>query len=189
MKRQLRTSQRRVEFNVGGGSGGGPGGDRDVDLAGTYSVSANSVEFISRVPQAGDPLSLVPPGPNCITLLATGQTPVGVGPGGTVNLRGNQGVRITAGPPLGPLLPTASDSTDGVELAVAPEQKITLQQGLEQVGPGVEMSATGITIDGGLAMVTIQSLTSVTLQVAGGIASITLSPAGVEIKGLLVNIN
>lgn len=174
---------------LGGGSGGGPDGDRDHSVAGAYVVAANSVELFSRVPQAADPASLVPPAPSTIILHAAGETPVGVGPGGTVNLRGNQGVRITAGPPLGPLLPTVSDSTDGVEVAVAPEQSISVQQGLETVGPSIKMAAEGLTIDGGMAPVTIQSMTSITIQVAGGVASITLSPAGIVIQGLLVSVN
>jgi hypothetical protein len=173
----------------GGGSGGGPDADRDYAVAGNYTISANSVELFSRVPQAADPGSLVPPKASMIILHATGETPVGIGPGGTVNLRGNQGVRITAGPPLGPLLPTVSDSTDGVEVAVAPEQSISLQQGLEQVGPSIKMAAEGLTIDGGLGAITIQSLTSITLQVAGGLASITLSASGIVIQGLIVSVN
>jgi hypothetical protein len=53
----------------------------------------------------------------------------------------------------------------------------------------IEMTPGNITIDGGVGTITIQSLTEITLSVAGGLSSITLTPAGITIQGLLVQIN
>jgi hypothetical protein len=104
-----------------------------------------------------------------------------------VDVRGSQGVRVTAGPP--PLQPTASDSTNGVEIVVGEMQNVTLQRGLLPVDQKIEMTLSGITVDAGLGKVTIQSLTQITLSVAGGLSTITLTPAGITIQGLLVQIN
>jgi len=110
-----------------------------------------------------------------------------LGTGGQVNVRGNQGVRITAGPP--PLPPTDSDSTDGVEIAVGELQKVTIQRGLiPGVDQKIEMTPSGITVDAGAMPVTIQSLTQITLSVAGGLNTITLTPTGITIQGVLIQI-
>jgi hypothetical protein len=171
-------------------SGGGSGGGRSDQVAGVHAISGNRVEITSRIPMAADPTDLTPPTTSAITLLALGETPVGIGPGGFIDLRGNQGVRISAGPPLLEILPTSSSSTDGIEMAAAMTKKITLQQGLEGIGPSLAMADSGVTLDSGLAgSLVLESLTNITLKVAGGLASITLTPTGVEIKGLIVNVN
>src|ERR1700738_2531439 len=95
-----KTETAMIPCSAGGGSGGGvDDGNDQHSVIGIYTVTASTVEIVSRTP-----LPPVIAGENVITLLATGQTPTGVGPGGKVEMRGNQGVRITAGPPL-PLLP------------------------------------------------------------------------------------
>jgi hypothetical protein len=54
----------------------------------------------------------------------------------------------------------------------------------------IEMTPSGITVDGGAMPVTIQSLTQIKLSVCGGLSTITLGPDGVTIMGLpLVKIN
>jgi len=53
----------------------------------------------------------------------------------------------------------------------------------------IEMTPSGITLDAGMGTVTIQSLTQITLSVAGGLSTITLGPEGVTIQGVLVKIN
>lgn len=85
------------------------------------------------------------------------------------------------------LLP--SDSTNGVEIVVGEMQNVTIQRGLLPVDQKIEMIPSGITVDAGLGKVTIQSLTEITLSVAGGLSTITLTPAGITIQGLLVQIN
>jgi hypothetical protein len=161
-----------------GGSGGGPDSiDNSHSFDGTYSITANQVELLSRPP--------MPPAtaaPNLITILAAG-----MGTDGLVNVRGSQGVRITSGPPLLP--PTSSDSTDGVEVIASEAQKITIQRGLLPVDQKIEMTTSGITVDAGVGEITIQSLTKITLSVAGGLSTITLGPEGVTIQGIIVKIN
>jgi hypothetical protein len=162
-----------------GGSGGGPETiDHSSTYDGTYRVSANQVQFLSR-----PPLPPASPGPNNISLLASG-----MGTDGKVDVRGSQGVRITSGPPLLP--PATSDSTNGVEVIASEAQNVTIQRGLiEGVDQQIQMSPGSIVIDGGVGTITIKSLTQITLQVAGGLSSITLGPQGVTIQGILIQIN
>jgi hypothetical protein len=165
-------------LNLGAGSGGGPDTmDHTHSVDGTYSISANQVELLSRpsVPPSS-------PGPNVITILAAG-----MGTDGLVNVRGSQGVRITSGPPLLP--PTSSDATDGVEVIASEAQKITIQRGLLPLDQKIELTPSGISVDAGIGEITIQSLTKITLSVAGGLSTITLGPEGVTIQGILVKIN
>jgi hypothetical protein len=167
--------------NMGGGSGGGD--DKKTEARffdGGYSVTANQVEFISR--------AAIPPAssdPSAITLLASNIMDMS----GNVNLRGLAGVRITAGPP--PLPETGSSSTQGVEIEVGEIQKVTIKRGLiDGVDQKIEMTPSGITVDGGAMPVTIQSLTQIKLSVAGGLSTITLGPDGITIQGLpMVKIN
>lgn len=162
----------------GGGTGGGPDVDSHIQsFNGAFSIEANQVQFISRAP-----LPPAVPGPNVITVVASG-----MGTDGRVEVRGSQGVRVTAGPP--PLPPTESASTNGVEIIVGALQNVTIQRGLLPIDQKIEMTPSGITVDAGMGAVTIQSLSKITLSVAGGLSTITLGPQGVTIQGLLVQIN
>jgi hypothetical protein len=165
----------------GGGGGGGPDSDTAShieSLEGAFSIEANQVQFVSRPPL---PPSI--PGPNVITIMAPG-----LGVDGKVDVSGSQGVRITAAP-LG-LVPTSSESTNGVEIMVGEVQNVTIQRGLiPGVDQKIEMTPSGITVDGGVMPVTIQSLTQITLSVAGGLSTITLGPEGITIQGVLIQIN
>jgi len=165
--------------NFGGGSGGGEETtDHVQSFDGSYSVCANQVEVLSR-----PPLPPATPGPSVITILAAG-----MGTDGLVDVNGSQGVRITAGPPSLP--PTASSSTNGVEVIVGEIQNVTIQRGLlPGVDQKIELTPSGITVDAGTMPVTIQSLSQITLSVAGGLSTITLGPQGVTIQGILVQIN
>jgi hypothetical protein len=163
---------------MGGGSGGGPdASDQTHFVNGKFSVSANEFEFLSR-----PPLPPAIPGPFQITILATG-----MGTDGFVNVRGSQGVRITAGPP--PLLPTASSSTNGVEIIAGETGKITVQRGLLPVDQKMELSQDAIAINAGSGKVTIESLTEITLSVAGGVTKIKLGPDGVTIEALQIKLS
>jgi hypothetical protein len=168
---------------AGGGTGGGPDSCDEVHYKnGNYSISANQVEFISQAP-----LPPAIPGPSLITVLAAG-TPLGAFMDGLVNVRGSQGVRVTSGPPYMP--PTASDSTNGVEIVVSDLGNLTLQRGLlPPASQQLQMTPQGITIDAGMGQVTIQSLTGITLSVAGGLSKITLGPEGVTIEALQINLS
>lgn len=164
----------------GGGSGGGDDRrDEARTFDGSYTVVANQLEFVSRTP-------IPPTSPDSceITLLSSDITEMK----GNVNLRGMGGVRITAGPPP---LPATNGDTQGVEIEVGEIQNVTIKRGLiDGVDQKIEMTPTGITVDGGMMPITIQSMTQITLSVCGGLSSITLGPSGVTIVGLpIVQIN
>ena len=163
----------------GAGSGGSPDTqDHSHFFDGTYSIVANQVELIGRPPMP--PTS---PDPCVVSILAAG-----LGTDGLVDVRGSQGVRVTAGPPLLP--PAASSSTNGVEIVVGETQNISIERGLVTgVDQQILMAPGSIIVDGGVGSITIKSLTSITLQVAGGLSSITMTPAGITIQGILVQIN
>jgi hypothetical protein len=170
-------SQNKSDF--GGGSGGGDNKrDEARTFDGSYTVVANQMEFVSRpaIPPA-------PPDPCAITLLSSDIDELK----GNVNLRGMGGVRITAGPP--PLPATASNSTQGVEIEVGEEQSVTIKRGLlDGVDQKIEITPSGITVDGGMGTITIQSLTQITLSVAGGMNTITMTPEGITIQGMQIQV-
>jgi hypothetical protein len=172
---QVGDQQSAADAPAGGGSGGGDDdGDDEHSVVGKYTVTAEGVEIISRTP-----LAPAIHGRNVITLLATGETSTGAGEGGYVEVRGNTGVRITAGPPSIP--PTSSDSTNGVDIIVGLDQTVTILRGFAPHWQKIEMSPGGIEIDAGPSgMLTLQA----------GASSITLNAEGITIKGLpLVQIN
>jgi hypothetical protein len=157
---------------------GGGGRDTVDAVDGAYGVTANQITLLSR-----PPLPPLTPDTSVINVLASG-----LGTDGLVNMRGSQGVRVTTGPPLLP--PMSSDSTNGVEVIASEAQNITIQRGLiEGVDQKIEMTIGSIVIDGGVGSITIKSLTNITLQVAGGLSTITMTPAGITIQGLLIQIN
>ena len=179
----------RHDCKLGGGSGGGPVSIDEVDVVpaeggqshyfdGTYSIAANRVEITSR-----PPIPPAVPGDFIVSLFAGG-----LGMDGRVEINGSQGVRLTAGPPQLP--PATSEGTNGAEIIVGELQSITLQRGLiPEVDQQIVMAPESILVDGGAGTVTIQSMTEVKLQVADGLSSITLTPAGIIIQGLIVSIN
>jgi hypothetical protein len=165
------------------GSGGGLGDDNDGNRSlacdSTFQISGTQVMLFSRKPL---PLSPTPgPGPSRVTLLATGGLPT-MQDEGTVDVRGAKGVRITAGGVAIPMLspPVSDDGTNGVEVVVSEPQSITLQRGLSPLKQTIELAPNSITIDAGLTG---------TLTLKAGMSEIVLSPMGITIKGLLVEIN
>lgn len=171
----------------GGGSGGAASGSPHAEFFDDkYILAANQVELVAR-----HPMPPLPPGKSVISLLATDNVgPVPTGLEGEVDVRGAKAVRITSGPFLPGLGPPAqSDSTDGVEIAVGEAQKVTILRGLlPGIDQKIEMDPGSITIDGGAGSVTIQSLTQITLSVAGGVNTITMTPEGITIQGLMITI-
>jgi hypothetical protein len=166
------------ESVVGGGSGGSPdNGSQGQSVDGSYSITANQVAIVSR-----PALPPAVPGPSVITVVATG-----MGTDGLVNVRGSQGVRISAGLPV--LLPTESTSTAGVEILIDELGKFSLKRGLLPVDQTMEVASDGIKIDGGTGKVTITSLTEITLSVAEGLTKLTLGPDGVTIEALQIKLS
>lgn len=170
--------------DLGAGSGGSPVTIDELvtqytdNYDGVYAVGANRIEFMAR-----PPLPPAPPKPSVISLVAPG-----LGMDGRVEVHGSQGVRVTTGPPMLP--PATSESTNGVEIIASEAQNVTVQRGLiPGVDQKIEMTPGAIMIDGGVGTITIQSLTEIKIQVAGGVSSITLTPMGIIIQGPLVMIN
>ena len=167
--------------SAGGGSGGGPldGQDHSESVNGNWDVSANKVTLCA---QPGMPPAI--PEDSVIDVLATG-----MGVGGRVNIRGSQGVRVTAGPPVG--LPADSRMTNGVEVAVSDLGTISLARGVLP-GPAqqtVDITPAGIRIDAGAMPVMISSLSAITLSVADGVAELRISPEGVTIHALSITLS
>jgi hypothetical protein len=178
------------EQKLGGGSGGDTGmsdkGHQVKSARGTYQIGGNQVVLVSRknIPPAPD-------GPSRIVLLAAGGLPGAFIDDGTVDVRGCKGVRITAGPvslPMASPETSSADTLNGVDIGVSELQNIRIQRGLTPVDQQIQMTPQGITIDAGDMPVTIQSLTQVTLSVAGGLNTITLSPEGITIQGVMITI-
>jgi hypothetical protein len=162
----------------GGGSGGGPlPGTQIVNTDGEYLIEGNQVTLVA---QPSDPPAI--PGRSIVTILAAG-----LGVDGLVDVRGSQGVRVTAGPP--PALPAASSTTNGVDVIAGQTGSIKLERGLLPVDQKIEMTPAGIKINAGSMPVTIESLTGITLSVAGGVAKIKIGPEGVTIEGLTLRLS
>lgn len=174
----------KIDAPLTGGSGGGsiPAGPEQGGNTsyhdGTYTLAANALALVSR-----PPLPPAIPGEYLISIFAPG-----LAADGRVEVNASQGVRVTAGPPMMPS--ASSEGTNGVEVIVGETQEITIQRGLiPDVDQQILMTPGAILVDGGVGTVTIQSMTEVKLQVAEGLSSITLTPAGIIIQGLLVSIN
>lgn len=167
-------SEDNREFGGGsGGNGSNPTKDEFRLIDGIFSVTANQVELMSR-----PALPPAPSKPCLISLLATDITQLK----GSVNLHGLGGINVTTGPP--PLPPMDAD-TEGVLMQCGEIQKITIKRGLiDGVDQMIEMTPSGITVDGGSMPVTIQSLTQIKLSVAGGLSTITMGPDGITIQGM-----
>ncbi len=167
----------------GGGSGGGTGMDDDGNnlqsCNSTYQIAGNQVALLSRKMPPLNPAK--PAGPSCITLLATGGLPT-LEDDGKIDIRGAKGVRITAGGvPIPMVSPPVSDSTtDGVEIMVSETQNVTIYRGVSALNQKIEMFPNGILIDAGIGGI---------LTLKAGESEIVLSPTGIVIKGLLVEIN
>lgn len=159
------------------------GGHKLHDVDGVYEIAANQVLLITKSPLQPSSRDHV------ITLLAPG-TPESALTNGRIELRGTQGVRVTAGPPMGEALATDGKSVKGVEIIVGEEQKVTIQRGLiPGVDQTVEMNPQGITINAGDGVITLKAFREIKLSVADGLASISLTPVGITIKGPLIRIN
>jgi hypothetical protein len=160
----------------GGGSGGGSDdGGKYEAFDGTYGIAATKIAFVSRV--------ATPPADSAdyaVSLVAAGD-----GTNGKIEVMGTQGVRITASD-VGVIKGSAA-STTGVEIFVDDPKNIRLKRGLLPSQQKIMMDPGEITVDGGTGTVTINSLEEIKLQV--GPNSITMTPEGITITGVLVNIN
>jgi hypothetical protein len=162
----------------GGGSGGGAvdDGGKYEAFDGTYGIAATKIAFISRL--------ATPPAPDAdyaVSLVAAGD-----GTDGKIELMGTQGVRITssAGAFKG-----SAEETFGVEIVVDDDnlKNIRVQRGMLPDRQKIIMAPGQLVVDTGTSTVTVNSLEEIKLQV--GPNSITLTPEGITITGVVVNIN
>ena len=70
-------------------------------------------------------------------------------------------------------------------------QKISLQRGMAYpvTDQMIDLSSNGILISAGDQVLSLTSLQEITLSVAGGLSSISLTPAGIVLQGPLIQIN
>jgi len=140
------------------------------EISGGYLIHANQLALLSRPPKPPDVKK-----PCVITVMAADYVR-----GGRVNVRGCQGVRITAGPWGQP--ETSSDSTNGVEIIVFDDQNVTIKRGLKPTDQKIEMTPAGITIDAGTGILTLKSATQIKLSM-NDTNTMTLDAKGVKIVG------
>lgn len=167
------------ERPAGGGSGGGPDRQQETWVDAQYSVNANQI-CLTAMPAV--PAPPTPPERSSIVLLAAG-----TGLDGMVDVRGSLGVRVSAGPPPG--LPASTETTNGVEVVAGQLGSVTIKRGLLPTDQRIELTPAGITVNAGSMPVKIESLTEITLSVAGGVSKIRIGPEGVTIDAPLVKIN
>ena len=167
----------KAEQPLGAGSGGDPGdGSNTHYYDQDYIVGAGQIHLYSGGQTGVNACS------PCIALLAGDAEG---SPDGTVAVHGSQGVRITAGPPN---LPKAyNESINGVEISVGATQEIFVRRGIPdeqtiQISPG-------LMVFNSTSPISIMSDTEIELSVAGGTSSIVLTPAGIVIKGPIIQIN
>ena len=167
-----------AEASPGGGTGGGPGNeDRHVFADGTYTVCANQVH-LAGVPPAPPAI----PGECVVTIRAAGAKGDGL-----VDVRGSKAVRLSAGPPALP--PPGSETPDGIDILAGQTSSVKVVRGLLPTDQRIELTPGGITIDAGAMGVTIKSLSSIELSVAGGVTKLRLGPEGVTIEALTIKLS
>jgi hypothetical protein len=162
----------------GAGSGGGPDDGHSGYNDGEYFITGSTIKLLCSPQTFASPHG----DDNLLSLNSPG-----TGANGLIQAHASQGVRISVGPPQ---MPDASaKNTQGAEIAVGEEQEIRLTQG---VVPGLQrlivLDSSKITINSNLVPVNIMSTTQIKIS-CGPTSSITLTPAGVTIQGLLTQIN
>jgi hypothetical protein len=165
----------KENFGAGSGGEGWFDGSHDYHFDGSYQVSSPKIDLEAT----GTQDSFDPPQ---IVLHASDAGGIGL-----VGVRGDKGVRITSGPASAEMF---VPSTNGFDVEVGSEQLVRIWHGPKGVPNGhITMSAKGTSIGTKEGGVWVTSLTSITLDVAGGTSSITLTPEGITIKGPMVWIN
>jgi hypothetical protein len=172
-----------VEEPLGAGSGGGgpasrmpvgPDGNHAFYSKGHYEIIASEVELMA---EAANP---------CVTIEAFYEQGGSTGGRAFVNVHADKGIRMTSGttPAVNAI------NTDGIVMITDDNQPILLTRGEVSSNPQqVSIGTDGFMIDANLANLVIQSMHSITLQVAGGTSSISLTPEGITLTGPLININ
>jgi hypothetical protein len=167
---------------LGAGSGGDDGdGNKGEHHDGSWAICADTLVLCAEdhpeeeTGAAGNPE---------VAIRAWGDDPNT----GRVGIRGNQGVRITSGPPN---LPPANPSTsiNGIQIQAGESQQVSVKRGMLATANEIQLNPGLMVVDGGSGTILITSDTLIKLQVANGTCSLVLAPDGVTIKGLLHQIN
>jgi len=164
---------------LGAGSGGDAGDGCETHYTdGHYMIGGSKVFLTALGSEGGDAESPV------ISILAG----TGSAPDGLVNARGSQGVRITSGPPGQP--PSQNRTINGLDLQTGDAQEINIMRGwTEPAVQLIQMNPGQIVIDAGPGTLTLLAATSISIKVAGGTSSISLTPLGIVMQGPVITLN
>lgn len=182
--------QFQAAFPNGAGSGGSPVvvSEIDTESDGTKWVGTEKTLVLSGnhvAIQADTPLPPTAPSPCLITMLASDMTCTQ----GRIDAHAIEGIRLTTTGFPNPMIPMSSPETNGVDIIAGELQTVNIKRGVLPIDNFITLTPEMLQVDGGLGPVMIQSQTEITIQVAGGVASITLSPAGIIMQGPIIMIN
>jgi hypothetical protein len=177
-----RSGVRSVNIEEGIPLGAGSGGDDpDPEVDGARMVTAEKTLVLGGnhvAIQAQDPTPPATAGTPLITLLAGDLACTE----GRIEMHAISQVRIsTSGETAG--IKMHQPSIDGLSLQVGETQEIYMKRGILPTDNFIDICDENIAIDGGSLPVIINSDVSITLSVANGASSITLTPTGITIQG------
>jgi hypothetical protein len=168
---------------VGAGSGGGETvyGSQTCYFQGHWAVGAGAVLLYAMPNFRGT--SLGQDNPSLVLAAVSEESK------GRAALRGNQGVRISSGPPNQP--PLATSDISGIEMQTGDEQTINIMRGMDpwNTNQRITLAQHGISIHCGTGQISLDAAQEILLQVAGGTSSISLTTAGIVLKGPNISIN
>jgi hypothetical protein len=145
----------------------------------TLILSGNHIAL-----QADDPTPPATAETPLITLLASDMTCMQ----GRMEMHACESIRIsTSGGLGGPRMHQLG--RDGLDFQVGETQEILLRRGMLPTDNFIHIEEEMLTVEGGLSPVLITSDTQVTIQVANGTSSITLTPMGIVMQGPIIKIN
>jgi hypothetical protein len=182
--RRCRQSRLGTERSIVFGAGSG-GDDPEVDGARMVTAEKTLVLSGNHVAiQADDPTPPATAETPLITLLASDMTCMQ----GRVEMHAPESIRIsTSGGIGGPRMHQLG--TDGVEVQVGETQEIFLRRGMLPTDNYIQLDDSLMALEGGVNPIVIESDTNITIQVANGTSSITLTPMGIVMQGPIIKIN
>jgi len=165
--------------------GAGSGGQQQVDgsqsiwFKGLWGVGAGQVKLVAEDHSSAG-ADLASSDPVCYIAGVAHDSSKG-----RVVVLGTQGVRIVSETTA--VIQPDDTSISGVDIQVADEKEIRFMQG-QYCTQKMVMAKDAITITGSTSVV-IQCNQQITLQVAGGTSSITLSPEGITMQAPMIQLN
>jgi hypothetical protein len=170
---------------LGAGSGGGETvyGSQTTYFQGKWVTCAGDVTLVAEdTNKAGTSLKEPDPVLELKAISTDGGT-------GRAYLRGDQGVRITSGLPNLPLI--QNDAISGIEMQAGDEQSVEIMRGLAPYVSDelISLVKGSITIHEGSGSIHIAALQSIDISAGAGASCISLTPAGIVLRGPLIQIN